>query len=58
MVAKSSKSSTPYMTNENVSKKRESIIRMTNPRHILVPIHTICMPERVPSDNKSLSPKV
>lgn len=46
------------MTNENVSKKRESIIRMTNPRHILVPIHTICMPERVPSDNKSLSPKV
>ena len=58
IVANSSNSNPPYMTYEKVSKKRVSIIRMTNPRHILVPIHITCMPERVLRAKMSFSPNV
>lgn len=37
---------------------RVSVIMMTKPRQMLVPIHTICMPERVLSEKMSFSPKV
>ena len=44
------------MTYEKVSKNLSSIIRITKPKAMEVPIHTICMPERAPRLKISLSP--